>query len=188
MAWSEDDERLVALALDKASLHCRSGADIVFEAIKNNADIDRRMHVKDRGQRGSSPWPGYTHSYEEQVEIFKQRMIDVAAGEPIDVVFGFNMESTPLEIAMADAVRRVFRSCLVGRNKDRDWRILHRLADYEMMVTGRRGAARLKDVAKRLHVSVDTLKDRKAVQCSAIWSAVRHLRPISVSSAILRAA
>lgn len=175
LTWDKEREARVSKALGIArdwlagNGQPPSGPDIVFQTIKNMIDIHRRMYISDRSSPStrSGFWPGYLHTLEEQEELFKQRMIDVAAGDPIDVVFGFRTAASTDEMEMAEAIDEVFRSCLIGEKKARDWKILHLLA----------GGKTVRAVAKQAACNFTRVSDRKIVQCMAIWRQVGRLLP-----------
>ena len=172
MAWSADDERRVALALadarDRLVYKGRDpkGGDVVFETICTACEIERRMRVGGGPQGDSSPWPYYTRTPEEHQEDLKQRMIEIAAGDPVDVVFGVRILPTPKEIALMESINRVFRNCLVGTDHKRDWLILH------LFATPKATPRRVGKIVGRSH---RTVSDRKKMQCDAIWARLRHL-------------
>ena len=96
-------------------------------------------------------------------DIDRQRRIEELAGD---------LQKTSLpsayEISTAEAVDKVFRSCMVDRREKqiRDWGLLRALA---------RGS--LREVAKMADKSHEWVRGRRELQCSAIWGKVRHLMP-----------
>jgi hypothetical protein len=180
--WGETTERRVAKALEMARatlrelLHVENppGSEIIFVVLKMAVDIHRREKAVGPSMGGyKALWPDYTHDTEERLAALKQRMIDLAAGDPPDVVFGLTKTTTPAELALMDAVNEVFKSCLVGKNQTRDWKLLNALA------YGKPSRA----VAKTLHLSHRIVLDYKQMQCAAIWTKVKHLMPVEVEGA-----
>lgn len=189
MTWSEDDERLVGEALAHAARAREKnrkvpGTDIVFEAIRDIADIDRRMQVGATRPRSVGFAWQYNHgdlTLDDLADIKKFRDEEIAAGEPFDVVYGVRIEATLKEQERLAAVWRLFRDCLLGKTNDikiRDWKILF------MLGQGRTE----RDVARMLHISQRRVIDRKKLQCGVIWSKVKRLMPDAKTSRVLQAA
>lgn len=182
MTWTEDDQREVGLALARAELALYKnrkvlGSDVVFEVVKNIADIERRMQVgATRPKSEGFSWE-YNHSDltpDDVADIKKFRDVEIAAGDPWDVVYGIILTATPDEQDHMDAVIRVFQSCLIGKTKEikiRDWKLIYMLAQGRTVPF----------VARKVHLSKRRVIDRKSVQCGVIWKAVRHLMPTAVS-------
>jgi len=190
MTWNEDDQQAIGQALASARYALWknrkvTGGEIVFEVIKNAADIERRMRV--RGfpiAPNSSPLANMAHGVTQQdlaawgyktieemlYEIEKQRAAEIAAGEPADVVYGIRRDATPEEQKLMDTITRVFKECLVGRTeaiKVRDWKLIYMLGQG-------RSAQR---VARALHLSKRRVLDRKGLQCEVIWTKVKFMMP-----------
>ena len=175
--WTDAERRHVALALGRARDRILEvdpdprGPDIVFEVIKTMSDVHRRMRVRDNGpKRLRAMRFDYLHTLSEREEALKQRKIDLAAGDDPGALFGLNLQPDPQDIAIADAVSSVFRSCLIGDRPERDWKILHLLATG---LTARR-------VGRVIGSSHARVADRKIVQCGAIWRRVQNLVPAVV--------
>ena len=135
MAWEAEDERRVAVALgaarDALIRHdpAPHGPDIVFYVIKEVVEVHRRMTARDHSPSGwGTAWPDILQSAADKADDWKQRMIDLAAGDSLESVFGFVARPLPQEISTMDSVNTVFRSCLVGQTKAREWKVLHLLA------------------------------------------------------------
>ncbi len=67
------------------------------------------------------------HTADERIEAFQQRMVDFEDSGDATVLFGVR-GPTGKEIAAAMDVTEIFRSCLVGPNGARDFKILVALA------------------------------------------------------------
>lgn len=169
--WDAEDERRVALAIREATDLLTSmkreakGADIVFTVMENIVDIERRQQVRGQPARYRSPWPDYIHTLDEKKVAAKQRMIDVAAGDSLEAVFGMRVLPTAHEISTMESVNLIFRANLVGQKKDRDWRILRHLARGET----------LRAAGTKFGVSHTSVDGRKALQCQAIWRGMQSL-------------
>lgn len=182
-SWSIEDERYVSTALAVArdeltemrkSLSRKEplGHEIVFSVLQRKVEIELREHVKVGHAGMKSAWlMSYVHSEfdfevaldELAADIDRQRRIEELAGD---------LQKTSLpsafEISTAEAVDKVFRSCMVDKREKqiRDWTMLRALA---------RGS--LREVAKMSDKSHQWVKNRKELQCSAIWGKVQYLMP-----------
>lgn len=176
MEWSADDERRVSRAMANArdillsmSHDDPAGSDIVFTTLCYATDVERRQRV-----RGVAPLDlkamkiDYTREKEEYLDDLKQRMIEIAAGDPPDEVFGCVVQPNPQEIDTMESIKMVFRSCLVGKLQERDWRILYMLTMPKATTT---------KVGRIIHIPTYRVADRKLLQCKAIWMRVQHLLP-----------
>lgn len=172
--WSADDERRVSRALGNARdallrLGRRPllGSDVVFETMKDMAYIHIRWRVSSGPRKLKSAWllPAID---EGSSDAYTQMLIDLAAGTPLEQVFGFQVEPSPQEMSMMESVNTIFKDCLIGKDKARDWKILH-------MVSFPVGTLRL--VGKYMGLSKDSISDRKNRQCYAIWNQVNRLLP-----------
>lgn len=171
--WSEDQERYVArmigdvrdrlvLKQDKVT-----GQDIVFGAICDLWDIHRRQFVAGvRPQQLKAQAMEYVRTPEEIAADIAQRWIDVAAGDPVDIVFGTRSLPSPAEVSTMDAINVVFKSLLKGENKERDWKILHMLTVPH---------ASLRRIGKLFHITHTRVATIKVVQTQSIWDGIRHL-------------
>jgi hypothetical protein len=121
-------------------------------------------------------WPDYQTEPDERSEAAKQRMIDLAAGDWPNAD-----QPTPSEVSTMEAIESVFRSHLVDRHQNRDWKILSLLAHPKASL---RNVGKRKDVGKS-HVWV---RDRRDLQCAAIWKKVEKLMPNAMPSLTLLAA
>jgi hypothetical protein len=174
--WGEENERRVGRTMVEARaalcdfLHIDDpdGTEVVFMTLKIAADIHRRE--KDVGpsmSNGKGFWPDYLHDKEERLIAFKQRMIDLTAGDSPEVLFGISKITTPAELLTMEAINEVYRDCLTGRGGDkaRDWKILNALA----------GGKSLRAVAKLHRMNYQSVSDQKERQCKAIWTRTKHL-------------
>jgi hypothetical protein len=172
---SADDERLTIKWLRaKRDQHPElSGAAIIFEAIKFLVDVDRRLPKVGPTDATPVSWPGYTHDADDQADALKQRMIDIAAGGDPKAVLGLQEAATTSEIMFAESMAREFRSRLAGKNQNRDWQILWRLAKGESL---RKTA---KEIAKKFSIpfAKTTVEKRRDAQLAAIWKTVEKLLP-----------
>jgi len=128
-------------------------------------------------QEGSS-WPEYIHDPDEKAEAAKQRISD---GELINMTLPSSRELSTMEV-----VNRLFRRHLVGEKQDRDWQILRLLADPKPVMRGKKGREKqvrrprtVREIGKDFRISGAKVSDRKILQCSAIWTKVEHLMPLS---------
>jgi len=173
MGWDVADERRVARALSEARDALESigrkliGSDIVFTTLCWAVDVERRQRVlgpAPRKLKGAKI--EYTRTPEEHEADFRQRMIDIAAGDSVEEVFGIYTQPNPTEIDTMESVNSMFRSCVVGKCPERDWKILHHMAKPKE--TARK-------VARAFGRSPTLIIDRKNLQCQAIWQKVKHL-------------
>ncbi len=150
----DDDEWLTIKWLRaKRDQYELSGTPLIFEGIKFLVDVDRRLPKVGPTDATPVSWPGYTHDAPDQADALKQRMIDYAAGDDPKAVFGLKEAATTLEITSAESMERVFRAHLVGKNKDRDWKILWRLAKGESL----RKTAKEISRGRRLSLDYETI-------------------------------
>lgn len=172
--WDPIDAKRVALALAVArdSLSDKAeGRDVVMEGVKAIANIDRRTEV--RGFRPTplrSRWVKHDHSdltAKDHEEILAQRKREIAAGESADVVYGVRVGASVREQEVFDSVDRVFRTCLVGKNQIRDWKILFALAQGQSMRT----------VGRHYKVGKSRVDAVQKMQLDAIWTRVQRLMP-----------
>jgi hypothetical protein len=171
---SFDDQRYVALALGAArdglvefkGSH-PSGPEIVFEALAQAVDVHRRWKVKNGPAGSRTSWPDYVRSFDERKEAGIQRV-----KEWLDGILTDQSPPTPKQLSTMDAVYRIFRSCMVDKEERqlRDWGMMLALA------TPSGSLRKVGDSVGRSHVHV---KDRKDLQCAAIWKRTKHLLPSS---------
>jgi len=167
------DEQWVQTALRGARDHLSkfwkpTPAEMVFRAIYTVSDINHRARSRDRGgSSGSGYWPDYIHNAAEREDALRQRMIDLTAGDDPIALFGLNVQPNPQDIAGAEAIERVFRKNMVGKNQSRDWKLLHLLA---VGMTTRQAGHILK-------ISHSRAADCKSMQCCAIAKNLQHLMP-----------
>jgi hypothetical protein len=180
MSWNTDDERRVSRALggarDTLVLLGRKlvGGDIVFETICFAADVERRQKVQGHAPRKlKAMLMEYIRTPDEHEADFRQRMIEIAMGDPIDEVFGIVSQPSPHEIDTMDSINDMFRSCIVGHCKERDWKILHLMALPK---------ATAHSVGMEIGRTRALVSDRRKLQCGAIWSKVKHLLPTIAGS------
>lgn len=105
-----------------------NGPNLIFDAIRFLVDVDRKQPGDKPSQPGNT-WVPHTHDAEEIKEAFKQRMIDLTAGDDADKVLSINRHAISTEVSRAESIERVFRAHLDGQNQNRDWKILWRLAE-----------------------------------------------------------
>lgn len=178
--WDEDDERRVGRALAGARLVLfdlddqePTGPQIVFRVLVELVDIERRMKVRAPSPKHlRAQLIEYLHELWEREEAARQRRIDEAAGDDPRVVWGITEIATPYEINTFDSVKMVFRSCLVGKNQVRDWKLMQLLAK----------GSDVRRASRYFHMGKSRVNDVKALQCAAIWNGVSHLLPKEVGT------
>lgn len=184
MEGDDEDKRRVGAALLAARRKLQhldgekpTGSAIIFQVLKEMVDIERRMKVRTASPRHlRAQLIEYLHEGWEREEAARQRRIDEAAGDDPAVVWGLTLIATPEEVKNLESVMRVFRQFLVGKNKVRDWKILHRLAI---------GSA-LRPAAKSFRIGHQRVADIKRLQCSAIWAGVAHLDSVKETGRVWR--
>jgi len=175
LRWDEADEKRVAQALAIARdglSEMATGSDIVMEVLAAVIDVARR--IQNRGYRQGpihSAWVKYDHSNlteKDLEENFAQRMIEIAAGDPVDVVFsGMRNFATAEQEEIAESALRVFRSCIKGREPERDWKVLLAFAKGKST----------RQVGRQYSKSHQWADDRRKLQLDAIWMQAKRLMP-----------
>lgn len=141
MELIDDEKRRISRALTNARTALRAkmiepeGPAIIFKVIEDAVvDVERRMKLMTREPpkhlRGA--YLQYLHEGDDWIDIVKRCKIDEAAGVPLEIAWGWTLITTPGELEIMEAVEKVFRDCLMGKNKRRDWQILLRLAGYRI--------------------------------------------------------
>ena len=183
VSWSVEEERYISAALAVARdelLEMRKnlprkeplGHEIVFSVLQKKVEIELREHVKVGHVGMKSAWlMSYVHAESDFEVALNELAADIDLQRRIEELAG-DLQKTSLpsayEISTAEAVDKAFRSCLVDKREKqiRDWGLLRALA---------RGS--LREVAKMADKSHQWVKNRKELQCSAIWGKVKHLMP-----------
>ena len=183
VSWSVEDERYISAALSAArdeltemrkSLPRKEplGHEIVFSVLQRKVEIELREHVKVGHAGMKSAWlMSYVHSEADFEIALNELAADIDRQRRIEEIAG-DLQKTSLpsayEISTAESVDRVFRACLVDKKEKqiRDWTLLRALA---------RGS--LREVAKVANRSHEWVRNRKELQCSAIWNKVQHIMP-----------
>jgi hypothetical protein len=179
----ETKERYVGAALSRARGRLTrggsvpTGSAIVMECLHEMVSVQRRQRIKYATGPANvrSLWPDFRTEPDERSEAAKQRLIDYAAGD-----WPNSDQPTPRDVSTMEAVESVFRACLVDRHQDRDWKILNLLAHPKKS---------LRNVGKGFNRSHVWVRDRRNLQCAAIWKKVFHLMPPAMPlSLVLQAA
>jgi hypothetical protein len=173
--WTEDQGRYVSRAIGEArdrlvlKQDMVIGQDIVFETIIFAAETSRRQFVSGLSpQKLKAMFMAYEKEDWEIEGDIAQRWIDVAAGDPIDLVFGYRTLPSPQEVSTMEAVNAVFKSLIKGDKPDRDWKMLNLLTVPN---------ASLRRIAKMFHITHTRVAAIKVVQAQAIWNGIKHLLP-----------
>jgi hypothetical protein len=170
-----------------------SGPAIIFDALCQMLDIDRRWKISHGPSSHRSAWPEYVHSTDEKEEAALQRML--YDGEPVNVT-----APSQRELSIMGAVLSNFRAALlVGDKQNQDWEILRMLAAPRLVMRGKknyekqvRRSRSLREVAKEISkkygpISHTEVANRRNLQLAAIWKKVKYLMPLSrTETAILR--
>ena len=134
-------------------------SDLVFRLLVQAMRTLREVPVKgEPTSGGGSPWPLYAQSTKDLADAYLSKLWAQLMGleAPDDAVPP--RRSTARDVTRMEVVFDVYPRLLVGKNTPRDWKILCLVAD----------GMEVKKLAKFVHVSRQTVYDRKAMQCSAL--------------------
>jgi hypothetical protein len=176
-----DDEAKVAKALqslrrDLVRSECAEPTErqIVEAALRLCIKVDRAA-TDDSPRAFGNSMPTYTRTIDERLDDAAQRIVDHHAGDlpdPVEI-------PTAAEITSAEAIERVFRAALVGKDTARGWRIIWNLASKRGTGRGSQTIYQgsIRDTAQKFGLDPKQIRRTRERQLEAITNAIRHLLP-----------